>query len=86
MGIEVVGTGDVDKFVDLVRDRLDHSRMGMSGYADRHSSIEIEEDIAVDVLEHGAAAAPHDQWIAAGIGWRDKLEVPSIISSPSPAL
>ena len=52
--------------VDLGVDRGSDDRVRMSGGVDGDPGVEVEEPVAVDVLEHDAVAALDHEWIDAG--------------------
>ena len=56
----------VEDVVDLGVDRGVDGRMGVAGGVDGDAGVEVEEAVAVDVLDHAAGAAPHDERVDAG--------------------
>ena len=55
--VEVAGA-EVDQVARLLPDRADDRGMGVAGRGDRDPGGEVEEEVAVDVLD-GHARAPH---------------------------
>ena len=70
-----VGAGHVNQFAGLLLDGGDDLGMAVSGGGDGDSGGEVEELIAVHVLDHDAASALGDQWIGAGVGRRNDFGV-----------
>ncbi len=56
----------MEQVVDLGVDRRVDVGMGVAGGDDGDSGVEVEEAVAVDVLDDAAAAAPHDQRVDPG--------------------
>ncbi len=54
---EEVARGVVDQLRRLFLDRLDHPRVAVSGRCDRDAGVDVEEEVAVDVLDGAAAPA-----------------------------
>ena len=67
---------DVEKLLGGILDRLHHSGMGVARGADRDPRSKIEEAVAIDVPDLGAAAARHHEGIVARVGRRHDLGVP----------
>jgi hypothetical protein len=56
----------MEDVVDLGVDRRVDIRMGMAGSDDGDPGVEVEEAVAVDVLDQAASATPHDERIDPG--------------------
>jgi hypothetical protein len=65
-----VRAGHVDQALGLLLDRLYHPGMAMAGRCNGDSGVEIEETVAVYVLDHRAFSARRHQWITACIRGR----------------
>ena len=59
-----VGAGHVQKLLRLIGDRLHDRRMGVAGGAHRNAGRAVEEDVAVDVLDHRGRSALHHERVA----------------------
>ena len=70
-----IRAGHVDQFGGLLLNRGDNFGMAMAGGANRNACGEIEEHVAVDVFDHGAAAALGDQRVIARVGRRHEFRV-----------
>ncbi len=70
-----IGAGHVDQLAGLVLDGGDDLGMAVPRRGDGDAGGEIEEEVAVDVLDHRAAAALDDQGINARVGRRHVLLV-----------
>ena len=64
-GEEEVARAVVQDVVDLGVDRRVDLRVGVAGGDDGDAGVEVEEAVAVDVLEHAPAAAAHDERVHA---------------------
>ena len=63
-----IGRADVEEFLGLPLDRLDHLGMAVSSGVDRDARHEIEEAVAVHVLDHRPLPSGDDQRIFLYIG------------------
>ena len=70
-----IGAGHVQQLVGLVLDGGDDFGMAVPGRRHRDAGREVEEEIAVHVLDDRAAAAGTDQRINARVGRRHALGV-----------
>ena len=70
-----IGPADMDQFGGLVLNGLHHTRMAVPGRADGDSGGEVEEQVAIHVLEHQAVAAFDGQRIRPRVRRRDELFV-----------
>ena len=66
----------VQELLRLIRDRLDHVRVRVAGRIHRDARRAVEEDVAVDVLDHRAASALDDERIPARVRRRNNGFVP----------
>lgn len=71
-----IGAGHVQKLVGLVLDGGGDVGMTMAGGGDGDAGREVEEQIAVHVLDHRPAAPGHHQRIAPGVGRRHDPLIP----------
>ena len=55
----------MEDVVDLGVDRSVDLRVGVAGGDDGDAGVEVEEAVAVDVLDDAAATAPHDERVDA---------------------
>ena len=58
-----IGAADVEEASRGVLNRLDHRGVAVSGGADRDARHEVEEAVAVHVLDHGPSAPRDDERI-----------------------
>ena len=70
-----VGAGHVDQLGGLVLDGFDDFGMTVAGGDDGDAGGEVEELVAVDVVDADAAAAFGDQRIAAGVAGGDEAVI-----------
>ena len=70
-----VGRAEVDQVARLALDRGGDARMGVAGRRDGDAGGEVEEDVAVDVLDRGATAAHGDEGIGARQAGRRELVI-----------
>ena len=70
-----VGARHVDEVGGLLADGGHHLRVGVAGGDHGDAGGEVEEEIAVHVLHHGAAATADDQRVAAGVGGGNQARI-----------
>ena len=84
--VEVAGRV-VEQVGGLAADRLDHPGVGVAGRADGDAGVEVEEQVAVDVLDQRAGPPPGHQRRTPGAatGWSRPRPAPAPCGPPAPA-